>query len=348
LTKPYSEFAVVLGEAENLVAIGTRPTRPSGGSTPAVVFLNSGIIHRIGPDRLYVRLARALAEAGALAFRLDFSGIGDSGAPAHPSDIHRSEAEQREVTQCLDFIQETEGVDRMILIGLCSGGDNALLGLARDSRVVGGVLLDPFAFKTWGYYLRYYGPRVFNPAVWWRSLTGQSPFLKILFHAVRKRLARGPKPKGNRGPVRGGEAPPESPGAAMVSLPSDKPEPEDLTRPTRPVMRRTLEKVIARGGRLLYVFTAGLQPRYYYRNQFFDAFPGLDFDGQVEFEYYPDCDHTFTRQALQERLEERVVRWFRTNFRDSEDASDAGGSAEVTAEGEEEEEAGHPAAAVGD
>lgn len=319
LTPSYTEFAAVLGNADNLVAIGTRPTgNRDGPPLPAVVLLTAGIIHRIGPDRLYVRLARALAQAGAFVLRLDFSGIGDSGAPSHPPDIHRSEAEQRELSECLDFIERTEGVDRFVLIGLCSGGDNALLGMYRDERVVGAVLLDPFAFRTPGYFLRYYGPRILKPAVWWRTLTGRSPFLKIFFAGLKKRLGRRARPRmsgaGTPSPAdtpsrgdapSGGDAPSAGPsGGALV----------DLTRPTRGEMRQRLEKVIAQSGRLLYVFTGGLEVRYYYRNQFFDAYPGLDFKGQLEFEYYPDCDHTFTRQALQERLEERVLRWYRAHF----------------------------------
>ena len=303
LNQSCTEFAAVLGSAENLVATVTRPSvAPDAPPLPAVVLLTAGIIHRIGPDRLYVRLARALAQAGALVLRLDFSGIGDSGAPVHPANIHRSEAEAREISECLDFLEKTEGTHQFILMGLCSGGDNALLGMSRDERVVGAVLLDPFAFRPFGYYLRYYGPRILKPAVWWRSLTGRSPFLKIFLGGLMKRLRRGP-----RFVEKSGDAPVCEPlpvGPALV----------DLTRPTIEEMRRRLEQVIARSGRLLYVFTAGLEARYYYRNQFFDSFPGLDFKGQLELEYYPDCDHTFTRQALQERLEERVLRWYRTHF----------------------------------
>jgi pimeloyl-ACP methyl ester carboxylesterase len=307
---------VVLGSAENLVATGTRPSpAPDGPRLPAVIFLTAGILHRIGPDRLYVRLARALAQEGALVLRLDFSGIGDSGAPAHPANIHRSEAEQRELTDCLDFLEKTEGADRFILMGLCSGGDNALLGMCRDDRVVGAVMLDPFAFRPFGYYLRYYGPRILKPAVWWRSLTGRSPFLKLLFASLMKRLRRAPRSVGAGEDVPAGE--PVAAGPALV----------DLTRPTMEEMRKRLEQVIARSGRLLYVFTAGLEARYYYRNQFFDAFPGLDFKGQLELEYYADCDHTFTRQALQERLEERVLRWYRTHFVSTPGAEPAASSA---------------------
>lgn len=291
MTTGLKDSSHLLGTERQLVGISTRPTRGPDPALPTVVFLNSGIIHRIGPNRLYVRLARALAQEGALVFRFDFSGIGDSGGPSYGGGIHRSEVEQRELEDTLDWIQEHEGADRFLLVGLCSGGDNAFLGIARDRRVVGAVLLDPFAFRTPGYFLRYYGPRLFRPAVWWRILTGRSPLLRGAMGSLRRSLRAGGPP---------GEA--------------GEPPPGDLTRPTREEMRRQLLEVIGKSGRLLYVFTGGLEERYYYRNQFFDAFPGMDFQGLVDFEYYPDADHTFSRQELQERLERRMVEWFRACF----------------------------------
>lgn len=291
LTMGLTESAHLLGTDGHLVGISTRPAGGADPALPTVVFLNSGIIHRIGPNRLHVRLARALAREGAMVYRFDFSGIGDSGNPSYEGGAHRSEVEQGELENALDWIQAREGADRFILVGLCSGADNAFLGIVRDSRVVGAALLDPFTFRTPGYFLRYYGPRLFSPPVWWRVLTGRSPFLKGAVGYLRQR-ARSRRPSAAPG----------------------KPPPRDLTRPSKDEMRRQLREVIGRSGRLLYVFTGGLQERYYYRNQFFDAFPGMDFEGLVDFEYFPDADHTFSRKNLQERLERRLVHWFRSCF----------------------------------
>jgi pimeloyl-ACP methyl ester carboxylesterase len=292
MTAGVTEATHLLGREHHLVGISTRPVGGADPALPTVVFLNSGIIHRIGPNRLYVRLARALAREGGLVYRYDFSGIGDSGNPSYAGGAHRSEVELREVVNAMDWIRDQEGADRFVLVGLCSGGDNAFLGIERDGRVIGAVLLDPFAFRTTGYFLRYYGPRLLNPAVWWRVLTGRSPFLRGFLGQLRRKLkAESPSE--------------EAPG---------KPPLRDLTRPTRDEMRRQLTEVLERSGRLLYVFTGGLQERYYYRNQFFDAFPGMDFRGLVDFEYYPDSDHTFSRKDFQERLEGRIVRWFRESF----------------------------------
>ena len=46
---------------------------------PIALILNAGIVHRIGPFRLNVDIARQLAELGFSTLRMDLSGLGDSG-----------------------------------------------------------------------------------------------------------------------------------------------------------------------------------------------------------------------------------------------------------------------------
>src|SRR5690606_13527989 len=55
-------------------------TRPLGRTTrtTALVLLNGGMSHRMGPFWLYVRMARRLAAQGYGVVRLDQSGMGDS------------------------------------------------------------------------------------------------------------------------------------------------------------------------------------------------------------------------------------------------------------------------------
>src|SRR5262249_32019788 len=68
---------------------GARPlfgvlTGPAGGGDPTrplILFLNAGAVHRVGPNRMYVTLARAFAERGLTSARIDLGGLGDS-APA--------------------------------------------------------------------------------------------------------------------------------------------------------------------------------------------------------------------------------------------------------------------------
>ena len=57
-----------VGNDRELVSILTRPDG-GAGDRPAVIFLNAGVLHRVGPHRLHVTLARRLAARGLPALR---------------------------------------------------------------------------------------------------------------------------------------------------------------------------------------------------------------------------------------------------------------------------------------
>ena len=107
---------------------------------PAVLLLNSGLIHRVGPGRLYVRIARELAAAGHDCFRFDFSGIGDSSVRTDALPVEESGI--AETVEAMDFVYEQRGHRRFILLGLCGGGYFAFRTAGRDERVTGIALLN--------------------------------------------------------------------------------------------------------------------------------------------------------------------------------------------------------------
>ena len=80
------EMTVLMGRHKSLV--GTLPIVAISAVTapPTVVLLNAGIVHRVGPNRMHVLLARALAAAGIPSLRFDMSGIGDSPEPTGGDD----------------------------------------------------------------------------------------------------------------------------------------------------------------------------------------------------------------------------------------------------------------------
>ena len=69
LTTPYIESHVVFGRDRSLVGTVCAPVDGVDAGRPFVVFVTSGIIHRTGPNRIYVRIARALAERGYSSLR---------------------------------------------------------------------------------------------------------------------------------------------------------------------------------------------------------------------------------------------------------------------------------------
>ena len=274
------EQVSLLGPRKSLVGI---LAQPASGSTsvdmPAAVILNAGIIHRIGPNRMFVDLARILAAAGYPAIRFDLSGIGDS-AP-RPDVLAPLDASLADIREALDSLEASRGIHKVILIGLCSGADHAIIYAAQDPRVTGVVLIDPSVPRTWRYYRNHYWGRLFRLRSWLNFATGR--------HVVWSRLRRSVQTYKE----------PKSRGAAP-----------DLQSPQ---VRRFLEDVYARALaaniNMLAVFTGDRESQHNYREQLLHAFPGLCFDGRLKLEYFGNTDHTFTPEADRRTLVQMIRDW---------------------------------------
>ena len=127
------------GSEAQLVGIVTRPNAPLPTS---VVILNAGVLHRVGPHRLHVLLARRLAERGFQALRLDLGGIGDSVASSDATTFRESAVADTRLAM-------TGLATRShVIFGVCAGADNALATALADDRVAGIVLVDPYVYPT--------------------------------------------------------------------------------------------------------------------------------------------------------------------------------------------------------
>ena len=120
---------------------------------PAVLLLNSGLLHRVGPYRLHVSLARRLASIGYSVLRFDLSGIGDSAA--HKDSRSDHERALGDVQDAMDFMSSARGARRFVMMGLCSGAENSHRVAVADSRVCGAVFLDGYAYPTLRHFLTY-------------------------------------------------------------------------------------------------------------------------------------------------------------------------------------------------
>lgn len=148
------EDAVAFGTSALLSGIITEPAeRESSSERPAVLLLNSGIVHRVGPNRLYVALARLLARMGYVVLRFDFSGIGDSGR--RTDSFPFAEAAISDTRQAMDFLHVTRRANRFILAGICSGALIALRTAGIDPRVTGVVSINLAGHRSRNG--RYYG-----------------------------------------------------------------------------------------------------------------------------------------------------------------------------------------------
>jgi len=109
-------------------------------------------VHRVGPFRVHVDIARQLAAKGFSTLRLDLSGLGDSAARTGKYEIE--DRALLDVNDAMDFLQEETGVNRFTLLGLCSGAYNAHCVAVKDERIVGSVFMDGIVFRTAGYHIR--------------------------------------------------------------------------------------------------------------------------------------------------------------------------------------------------
>lgn len=105
-----------------------------------IVLLNAGLIHRVGPFRLHVQLARTLAQAGHAVLRFDLPGIGDAPLLADTDA-------QAAATRALDALQERLGERGFVVGGICSAADLGWKVALADRRVRGLLLLDGFAAR---------------------------------------------------------------------------------------------------------------------------------------------------------------------------------------------------------
>ena len=280
------ETALLFGAGKSLVGVISDPPSPAAGERPALVLLNAGLLHRVGPNRLYVRLARRLAASGFVVARFDLSGVGDSRAASERSGFHeRAVAETR---ACMDLLA-ARGARRFLVGGLCSGADSALRVAAEDERVVGAALIEPLSAPSAGHLVHSYRERLLRPKSWLRLLTGRSEAWSALAELVGGRLRRRGT-DAHRGPA------PEKTGPPPASLPpADSPAAQ---------MRR----FAARGGACCLVYSADNPAHFNYesllRPQLGDVPASL-----LRVEVIAETDHVFTPLEAQARLLDVVVGW---------------------------------------
>ncbi len=143
--------------------VGILHVPPAGvGTRAAVVLMNAGLVHRIGPFRGYVLLARALAAHGFAVLRFDQGGLGDSAASTRGS----TERRRVEIDAAIEMLRSETDTDRFIVGGICSGADDAFLLAGLDPRISGVLLLDGLAYRTPGFWLRHLVRKLRAPHAW--------------------------------------------------------------------------------------------------------------------------------------------------------------------------------------
>jgi alpha-beta hydrolase superfamily lysophospholipase len=140
------ESAERVDEAGRLFGILSTPSSPPA-TRRGLLLLNAGAIHHIGPNRLYVSLARRWAALGHAVLRLDVAGIGDSlPSPGRPENVVYTDDASDDVRQALAFLRRQPGVTEVHALGLCSGGYNAFKAAVAGVPLDGVLLINPLTF----------------------------------------------------------------------------------------------------------------------------------------------------------------------------------------------------------
>lgn len=264
------EVALRLGAEQNLVGV---MTSPEGARRPlAVLTLNAGVIHRIGPARMHVRLGRHLAQRGYTAVRFDLSGVGDSRAPRAAAP-HREQA-IADIRAVMDHLERTQGLRAFALWGICSGAENAYRATLRDERVAGVFMLDGYVY----------------PTLKGLAIDLVSRLRVLSFAKVQRRLG---------GLVRSAaEGGRPAPGAELEA---------PLSRPTRAQFAADIERLVERGVRVAMLFSTNSGHRY--PGQMHDAFRRCRFMSHVVCHHAPELNHLLTLHAAQQRVLALADEW---------------------------------------
>lgn len=273
------ERVLKIGKPTPLIGVATEP-EAFDPERPAVLILNSGVMHHVGACRLSVKVARAVADRGLLTVRFDYSGIGDS----EPRRGARSfeEVSIRECSEVMDYIEKTRGTKRFILYGLCSGADAAYHSAVSDERVVAFAQIDSFCYRNWRFYLEHYRPMLFDISRLKRSLR------------YRWKNSRG----GFSRPVQVEDS--ETPFFEITLY--------TRTFPPHAEVAAGLSRLISRGVRNYVIFT-GSEPHYNYEGQYRDSFRPLSFGNLLREEYLPRANHIVTQREYQTGIVKKIADW---------------------------------------
>ncbi|MFZ5892892.1 MAG: serine aminopeptidase domain-containing protein [Myxococcota bacterium] len=141
------ETAAWLSAEHPLFGVLSEPAAAPSGPRKAFLLLNSGAIHHIGPNRMYVALARSWAARGHTVLRADLSGLGDSKPrPGEAENVVYSSHAQEDVGDALAFLQSRPGVSKVYAVGLCSGAYNSFKAAVAGHRMHGVVPINPLIF----------------------------------------------------------------------------------------------------------------------------------------------------------------------------------------------------------
>jgi pimeloyl-ACP methyl ester carboxylesterase len=285
-----------------LFGVFQRPENPRPDI--AVIFLSPGIKNRVGPHRLYVKMADRFLRSGFPILRVDPEGLGDSEGEidqALTADVYASIQLGRyieDTISMMDWAERQMGVKRLILAGLCGGAITALLAAERDDRVRAILALgipctldssgvDPARYITsqqLGSIRQKYIAKLLNPEAWLRLLSFKSDY-KLLLRSLLQPLKKRLKAKPSEAPRRDGAAP--------------APPNSNLN----PHFHRTFSNFIARR-KMLLLFSGADRLYWEFEEKYLSLYQAAiePYAHNYRIEIVPDANHVFSFTEWQEKM----------------------------------------------
>jgi len=267
------ETSFAFGPDGILVGTVCLPEEGSPANVGMVLF-NAGLVHRIGPHRINVRLARKLAASGIPSIRFDLSGQGDSGRRAGSTGFE--EQVFQDIASAMDALAGKAGVSRFSLFGFCSGGVHSFAVAQREPRIAGVVLYDTYLY-----------PNVLSQLYRYFLSIRDRGFALAVTDWIHRKIAGTDRkaPTGANG---------------MDSFPT----------PSRAEFAEVILRLSARGTRVAVIYS-GSFAQHNYDRQFRDTFGRYGFDHHVTCDYFPALGHSTTILTDQQVLIDRIVDWTR-------------------------------------
>jgi hypothetical protein len=274
-----AQRVVEFGAEVNLVGVLCHPSpdQPTAEDT-FVILLNSGTLHRVGPCRLYVKLAQHLANIGIPSLRFDFSGIGDSHPRSDGLAFH--DYSVAEVSSAIDYLSNGAHTPKIILLGICSGADTAWYSAINDPRVSAVVLVDGFAHRNLKFYWHHYKQRIFSAAVWKNFL--RNPMDGFAFLSDK----------------------PSTDSAADIDGAVF-----DRDWPDQDKYSAGLEQLKSQKTSLYYVFTGGVYDYLNHPEQFSATYKSMQDYDRLSVDHYPEADHMISDIDTQRELIGKISTW---------------------------------------
>lgn len=258
--------AIVFGKYDHLLGVANI-VNPASNSTEALndnipqdnkqvamILMTAGMLHSVGPYRMYVDIANSLAEKGISSLRFDLSGIGESlGVGSVGKSIDRA---AMEASEAMDYMSEKQGIKDFILFGLCSGADDSIQAALKDKRVKGVIALDGLGYKT--------SRSKFNQfLLLTRKMLRIKKWIRKISHLTEAYLA-----------------------PASLAVGSDVREfPETAEQASQ-----ELQQLVDQKTQLHFIYTGGTE-YYNYAEQFYDMLPKVNWNGNESTTYFPHMDH---------------------------------------------------------